>query len=330
MARHKFSVPYNNDPLLLEEIVSIQGRNGNLIDSIYLPAPQSKFGSGRAVSKITAKNVEYVLDYCRKHNIRTNLALNSKCDGNSGQSAKKTNELLYMLKNLHEKYGLSGVILANPLSIRAVKKSLPSLEVITSAFCGIDTFQKAQFFKELGADTITPNGLNRDFETLKKIKATGVKLRLMVNEGCIWNCPLREFHCNFTSHASRKLEKKDPYAELCAEYRILKPELIIKSDLILPQWLPYYSSLADGFKIVGRTMPTKWIVSRINDYLDEKYEGNVLELMESTMPSLVERKICLDAKYLNAAFFRKVSSCKKECIGCNFCKDFSRKNIRGL
>jgi collagenase-like PrtC family protease len=331
MPGFKFAVPYNNDFSLLEELVKIKKFNGNEIDEIYLPCPQEFFGSGRVVSKLTKEDVIKVIRFCKEHEIRVNMAINSTCEGLKEYTPLYVSRLLKLIKEFHKTHGLDSVIIANPLLIRKVKKEIPTIEVITSAFSEIDCLNRAIFFARFGADTLTLNGLNRDLETLKEIKEnTNAKIRLMVNEGCIWKCPFRVFHNNYTSHASK--EERPPIdfcGQSCIGLRKYYPFLILTSDWILPQWLKYYKKITLYFKIVGRTMPREWIVKRTIDYMKENYEGNLLELVESALPPFVrEFKWNIPAKYFDEKFFKKVTSCNKNCFSCKYCIELMEKILK--
>lgn len=322
MPGFKFAVPYNNDFSLLEKLVEIKNLNGNEIHEIYLPVPQEYFGSGRVVSKLTKEDVIKVIKFCHEHEIKVDLAINSTCEGLNEYTPRYITILLKLIKEFHQNYQLDAVIVANPLIIRKIKKEIPTITVIASAFSEIDCTQRAIFFNEFGADVLTLNGLNRNFEVLKEIKElTNAKIKLMVNEGCVWKCPFRVFHNNYTSHASKAdTPPFDFCGNSCIGLRRGYPFLILTSDWILPQWLKHYKEITQYFKIVGRTMPTDWIVKITKSYLEEKYEGNLLELVESALPAFVrEFKWFIDVKYLDENFFKKVTSCNKNCFKCKYC-----------
>ncbi|MBN2094950.1 MAG: U32 family peptidase [Candidatus Aenigmarchaeota archaeon] len=332
MPDFRFSVPYNNDPTLLKKLVGLQNINGNRIEGIYLSGPREIYSSGRTVSEISLRELMKVIRFCHKKELKVDLAINSTCEGRMEYSIEHVSKTLKFLKTLHEGHGLDGVIVANPAYIQTIKKELPGLSIAASAFSDIDSFEKARFFKKIGADTLTLNGLNRDFRTLEEIKKLGIGLRIMANEGCIWKCPLRQFHNNFTSHASKEGNISiDPCAESCIGLRKFYPELIITSDWILPQWLAKYGKITRDIKIVGRTMESKWILQRVMDYLHEEYAGNILDLLESAIPMFNRRfNWYISSSHFDEAFFKKVTSCNKNCFVCHYCRDIAKKSIENL
>jgi len=330
MPGFRFSVPYNGDFSLLKKLVEIKELNGNRIEDIYLPFPQEYAGSGRIARKITKDDVIKIIKFCQENGIEVSLALNFTCQGIEEYKPEFVSRIIKLINFFHEN-GLDSVIIANPLYIQKIKRELPSIKVIASAFSDIDCINRAIFFEKLGADVLTLNGLNRSPKVLKEIKeVVKCELKLMVNEGCIWKCPFRNFHNNFTSHTSREEKPSiDFCAESCIHLRKLYPFLIITSDWILPQWLKYYKDITNHFKIVGRTMLTEWILERAKNYLEENFEGNLLELMESAIPKFLNTyKIHINSFYFDEAFFRKVTSCNKNCFRCKFCEELAKKVIK--
>jgi len=331
MPGFRFSVPYNNDFSLLEKLVEIKELNGNRIEGIYLPFPQEYAGSGRVVSKIAKEDIIKLIKFCHENGIKTSLTINFTCQGMEEYKPEFVSKVIKLIKFFHKEHELDAVILANPLYIQKIKKEVPTIKVIASAFSDIDCVNRAVFFEKLGADVLTLNGLNRNLEVLKEIKElVNCELKLMVNEGCLYKCPFRSFHSNFTSHASR--EEKPPIdfcAESCVRLRKLYPFLIITSDWILPQWLGYYKDITKSFKIVGRTMPSNWIIKRTKNYLEERFEGNLLELVESAVPQFLQvYKAYVDVFHFDYEFFKKVTSCDKNCFKCKYCEELAKKVVR--
>ncbi len=330
MSGFKFSVPYNNDFSLLEKLVEMKNLNGNKISEVYLPIPQEYFGSGRIVSKLSLKEFIKTTKFCHENGLKINMTMNSTCEGIDWYSPRRITKTIKIVKILNEKYDLDALIVANPLFIQKIKKEVPKIEIIASAFSDIDCIEKAMFFNKLGADTLTLNGLNRNLEALKEIKErVDVTIRLMVNEGCIWKCPFRQFHNNFTSHASEKSRTPiDFCSESCIKLREFYPYTIINSDWILPEWLKYYKKITTNFKIVGRTMPTEWIIKRVKNYLSEEYKGNLIDLLESAFPKFQNiNKWYIDTSNFDENFFEKVTSCDKNCFKCGYCDEVAKKII---
>ena len=187
MAELEFSVPYNNDPTILNSIFDIKDLNNNKITEIFLSGPQEYFGSGRVTSDLKLNDLKKTIDNIHRHGIRVNLILNSICGGDHWYSPNQINSTIKYIGQLNEEYGLEAITLSNPIYIKAISSQFTDLEICASVLSDIDSVPKAMVFREAGVTTITPDAnINRDLDLLKRIKkATGVKLKIMVNEGCL-------------------------------------------------------------------------------------------------------------------------------------------------
>ncbi len=313
MPELNFSIPYNNDFETLEKIVQLNRGGKNRIEGIYLSAPQDIFGSGRDVKKINPDHIRKVIKFCKKYSYKVDLAFNSTCEGLDWYNVTFISRTLNFIKKMR-KIGVNGAIFSNPLYIQKTKKEFKDMEIIASAFCCIDSLEKAKYYENLGATTIVPNDINRDFNMLKKIKeGTNLKIRLMVNEGCLWKCPYRIVHNNYTSHLSRSSEDFIDFAsEICIRERARNPSTILKSGWIRPEDLKKYKKITDYFKIVGRTMPNEWIKDVVRFYLNEKYDGNLLDILAGPIPKYLEIKdTIIDNRSLDD-FLNKIINLRNE------------------
>lgn len=326
----RFSVPYNNDFESLKYIAELDGTNGNHIEEIYFSGVSALFGSGRQVAQVNLDAVVKTIDFCKKTGIKSNLVMNTTCEGHEWYSPVNASRVICYVKKLHAD-GLDTITVANPIYMQKIRKEVLGLTIVVSVFSGVDTVQKALFYKKFGADIITPNEINRNLELLKEIKETAeVDLRLMANEGCLYGCPYRLFHENFTSHASKvpNTNARDICAEQCCEFRKLDPSQLLKSDWIRPEDVHRYKKITSLFKIVGRTMPTPWVLNTTKAYMEESYNGNLLDLMESTILKVKQQfHASINNKSLGG-FFEKVTVCDKNCKRCGYCDELAKKVVK--
>jgi collagenase-like PrtC family protease len=339
MGQLEFSVPYNNNPEMLAEIFRLKSHNGNRIREVYLSGPQEYAGSGRIAPELDFSNFASVVDKIRKEGIRVNLLLNSICEGSNWYSTEVLKSTMNYLKRVHEELGVEAITIANPLYIREVRKRFPNLEICASVLGDIDCVQKAVIFRKAGADVITPDvDINRDLALLKRIKeATHAEIKLMVNEGCLFRCAFRKFHFNYISHKSRKpdmgggVKAEDNVFSLnCIQLSKSDPSQLLKSCWIRPEDTPKYGQITKYFKLVGRTSSKSMLVRSFEAYLNESWDGDLLELMAGNLYSVgMSHLMHLDNKSLDAVgFFEKVTSCDKECSECAFCSELIRKLVR--
>ena len=84
-----------------------------------------------------------------------------------------------------------------------------------------------------------------------------------------------------------------------------------------------YESITGFFKIVGRTSSRSMVLRSVEAYLDESWDGDLLELMAGNLYSFAMSHLMhLDNKSLDAiGFFETVTSCDKECVDCSYCSE---------
>jgi collagenase-like PrtC family protease len=156
----------------------------------------------------------------------------------------------------------------------------------------------------------------------------GAQIKLMVNEGCLFRCPFRKFHFNYISHKSRKPEMKqgvkaedNVFSLNCLQLSKSDLSQILKSCWIRPEDLGKYEQVTRYFKIVGRTSSKSMLLRSIEAYMQESWNGDLLELMAGNLYSLgMSHLMHVDNKSLDeAGFFQKITSCDKECSECDYC-----------
>ena len=342
MGQLEFSVPYNNDPETLAEIFRYKQHNGNRIREIYLSGPQEFSGAGRIVPELDFREFIDVIEKIHKEGIRVNLLLNSVCEGSDWYSSGVLKSTMDYLKRVHEEHGIEAITIANPLYIREVRRHFSNLEICASVLGDIDCVEKAVIFRKAGADVITPDvDINRNLTLLKKIKdATNTEIKLMVNEGCLFRCAFRKFHFNYISHKSRNpgmakgVKPEDNVFSLnCIQLSKNDPSQLLKSGWIRPEDAGKYGPISNYFKLVGRTSSKSMLIRSLAAYMNESWDGDLLELMAGNLYSVgMSHLMHVDNKSLDdVGFFETVTSCKKECSECAYCGELiARLMKRGV
>ncbi|MBP1622276.1 MAG: protease [Acidobacteria bacterium] len=337
MSQLEFSVPYNNDPETLPEIFKRKHQNGNRIREIYLSGPQEFSGSGRIAPAMDFGEFARIVDSIHREGIRVNLLLNSICEGSDWYSPAVLSPTMDYLRRAHEDLGVEAVTIANPLYIREVRRRFSQIEICASVLGDIDCVEKAVVFRKAGADAITPDvDVNRNLSLLKRMKEkTGAEMKLMVNEGCLFRCAFRKFHFNFISHKSRKPDKGmkaegNVFSLNCIQLSKSDPSQLLKSGWIRPEDARRYLQITGYFKLVGRTSSKSMVVRSLDAYMNESWNGDLLELMAGNLYSAgMSQLMHLDNRALDEiGFFEKVTSCDKECSECDYCSALIGKLIK--
>jgi len=155
----------------------------------------------------------------------------------------------------------------------------------------------------MGVDVLTlDRDINRNLDLIKEIKEkTGLKIKLLLNEGCLRNCPFRNIHFNVISHNSdtNEFDKR-----ACITVLRKHPEKFFQIPFIRPEDLKHYKGIVDCFKLGTRTMSTANILFVLEVYTNESYDGDLLFLL--TGKGIFECFSEIDNKLLGEDFFEKI------------------------
>jgi collagenase-like PrtC family protease len=333
VANLEFSVPYNNDPETLDAIFEMKRLGDNRISEIYLSGPQEYSGSGRTMPKLKMDQFLDTVGRIHKEGLRVNLIMNPTCEGSEWYTPEVISSKMEYLKQVHEEHGVEAVTSANAIYIKEMRRRFPEIEICASVLADIDCVQRASIFTEYGANVITPDvNINRDLGLLKEIKeVTGTRLKLMVNEGCLYKCPFRKFHFNYTAHRSKEVANEcGIFFENCVQVSARDPSQALRSGWIRPEDMNQYGEITDYFKIVGRSVQKSKVVRCIKAYMQESWDGGLLDILNDSLHVFNrEYGAYIDNKSLGEyGFFEKVSSCDKDCSRCNYCESLAKKLFR--
>ncbi len=337
MAGIEFSFPYNGDDTVLDRQLAMNGRGGNRVREIYLGVPQEIAGSGRAGARgrITVEGFVRVVDRIHAAGVRVDMTMNATCGGGAWYDDDHAGRLVSFIRTMHEDHGVEAVTLANPFHIEQVRAACPDIEISASVLSEIDCISRAQAFADAGATTVTPaTSINRDLKQLAQMrKVSGLEIKLMVNEGCLYKCPYRLFHMNLISHRSKdaEAEGKD-FSFACGNLIEHNPAELFRSNWVRPEEQALYAKAkaATFFKIVGRDMLASKVLRACAAYMDESYDGNLLDLLCSSVGFYsVDKSAFVDNKALGASgYFKRLSTCNRKCHDCTYCNELAARHVR--
>jgi len=323
----KFSIGYNHDIRLLE-LLDIYKDN---IEALYFPIPQRYLGSGRYIppKKDYLNEVPELIKKCKRLNIKSQLLLNATCEGASGLEKKFFARIIDYVKKLKE-LGLASLIVTNPVYISALKREIKEIIVESSVNCYVKTVEQAAYLKDLGVDILTVDrDINRNIALIKQIKGkTGLPVKIMLNEGCLRNCPFRNMHYNYISHLAahptRPIEGIFP-DKFCISIYQKSPAKILNIPFIPPDGLKYYAGFIDYYKLSTRAFTTPQIESCLKAYRDQDFSGNLLEILDS--PGLAYFNFIDYPALKRNHFFEKMISCTGNCTRCNYCNKLMEEAV---
>lgn len=279
----KFSVATNWDFELIERIKDYN------VEDLFGQISNDPIGGGRSKYILPEKSMEYAEAYIKevhKHGMKFNYLANSICLNN-----KEFTREFYKTLEKHFQWicdiGVDLVTLANPYLIRFVKSEFPSLKIVSSTFCRVDSVQKAKFYEDMGADVILMEfHTNRDFELLSTVcKAVSAEIELHTNNFCLYKCPYTLYHANLLAHSSSSHASNDGFVMdyclwSCTAKKNSEPVEIIKSRWIRPDDIGIYENIGiSRFKLADRSKTTDWLVNTVKAYSERHYSGNLADVL---------------------------------------------------
>jgi len=316
----KFSIGYNFDIALLDLLSNYRDH----IEALYFAIPDKYLGSGRDSYQPNSypDDILKLIDACNSLNMRSQLLINATCGGKKGLEKKFFSRILTYINQLRNA-GLTSVVTTNLIYIEEFKDKIHGIEVESSVNCYVKTVEHALYLKDLGVDILTlDRDINRNIALIKEIKnKTGLKIKIMLNEGCLRNCPFREMHYNYLSHGGSHISKliDSKFGDaFCARVYSKSPEKVLSVPFIPPDALPYYADVADYYKLTTRTFPLPMIEACLKAYINQAFDGNLVELLDC--PGVKEGFHSIDYEILKQNdFFDKLTSCDGECDECGYC-----------
>lgn len=338
-------IPYIPDPAYLD----LLSRNKNRIHSLHFSLPGAPrydartFHPGQDTTDLLLEGLAR-FPHQKKHLLLNGRFQNPTCYF-KGPELK---ELITALEFWVAQAGVNGIILSDMYLLTTLSRESPTLarelEAIPSVNCMIDNADKALSFLGLMETTsfkmpqllILDRSLNRNLKDLDhtsralKTYHPTIKLALLANEGCLYQCPFKLAHDSQASLINTGLIQENMYAisreRGCIPYFLTHPQAILKSPFIRPEDQDFYAQYAHIIKIGGRTMGPHFLLQAVSAYLQKSFDGNLLTLLDA-VDWMVDYFDLPNAR-LPKNFIQAVTSCSKVCSACDYCSNLFTANAR--
>jgi len=286
----QYSIATSWSDVLLSELVSLnQAYRHTCFAEIYGAHQTNITGHGRPAYRLPQVDpdvFERHVGRARELGLRFNYVMNAPGFGGREQDPGWLREVSSFLAYLAG-CGVSGVTVAHPVLLQFVKREFPDFRLNVSLIAGVDTVAAARKFEDMGVDVINlnPFTINRDFDSLRAIRqAVRCELELYANIPCLDHCPRRAAHYEYSGRASQETGNpeisQDPFLMRCSYTFLSEPVEFLRSPFIRPEDVSTYREAGmDILKLSDRTESTEFLLKTARAYAEEKYEGNLFDLI---------------------------------------------------
>ncbi|MGB9674577.1 MAG: hypothetical protein ACPLX8_00430, partial [Nanopusillaceae archaeon] len=350
----KFDLPFLTDEKYIE-FLNIYKDN---IESVYFPLNSRMLTSARVVYDKPDENFNYKLSlvpFAKKY-----LIINARYNSLIRYDTSQVKIVMNEIKELYENNLLDGILFSDMYYLKLMVDSdsdlMNNLSIIPSINTFLDSKEKVasyfNYLKLLGISkypnkVVLDRSLNRNHKKLVEISNyirknyPRMKIELVANEGCLYNCPFKINHDIIISlindntiagvnYLNAMLSVSDfKINNLNQSYGCLKlyannESLLLSSPFIRPEDLKYVEDYVDTIKIAGRTLGSDFIMETARSYFQRSFKGNLVELLDS--PNILNETIYIDNSKIPEDFYQITSNCDKDCLRCNYCNEVIEKS----
>ena len=327
---HKFSVPYTHGM-----IDALENLDTTSISDVYFS--DNKFGSARSI--FNGKEMFDELYAVReKYGIKVHYLVNPSLYENEFYS--KVPDLIDHVREIKaDMITLNNTYLLRANIINDFRTGNPNIELKNSVNNLVRTLKDFVFMHQVLHMTsiIVDRSLNRDLDTLTKMsdyaKQHGIKITMLVNEGCIVDCKWKQWDDVIISQIKFQDDRTvtdDVHNKLgCISYFNQNPAEWLKTAFTLPNDIGKFDGLVDTIKIAGRNFPLDQWHRVIDCY--QKRSGNVRfgDLLSTSGDQKLAR--ILVNQISDLGFNELTKNCKTVCgIECDHCDKVYKQITRNF
>ena len=329
--RTKFAVGHYltaepDDPASFSELAR---RFAPRLREVYFPWPGLANGRSHDVDLPNEKErITADLKYCREHGMKLDLLANAICYGEKACTEEQRLQITGIIRNL----GKSGlypeiVTTTSPYVARLVKREFPDIEVRASVNMEVRNTLALEYLAPLFDSFYICRDVQRDLPTFRKFAAWckdhGKQLCMLVNSGCVRNCPWHVFHQTLhVQNFSRIFTEM--YAQNCrfvcaSLYQKKQYAEYLRCSWIRPEDVHVFEPDLETVKL--STRDTLFPLKIAEAYLNGSFDGNLLHLMDQTHVHKF-RPYRIDNKSFPAGWVTSgiAGKCADNCVHCGKCE----------
>lgn len=258
---------------------------------------------------------------------KLNLLFNANCYGRFSLSRTLFEKIGNTIHYLQTTVALDSITTTSPIIAKFVKENFPALEIRASVNMNIGTTQGMDYIAGDFDGYYLRRDLNRNaaaIETLKKwCDANGKKLYILLNSGCLNHCSAHVFHDNLVAH-EREIQQMDNayvFKGICHGY-LKQPgrqhSIIRDTGFVRPEDVHLYEGWFESGKLATRI--NRDPVNVLNAYVNGKYSGNLLDLLEPNYAETFYPTVIENTRF-PGNFAETLLHCSKQCDSCGYCRN---------
>ena len=300
----KLSLPFNHDPDWVDCIVTDYAP---YVESVYAPLPPSvhpTLYNWRGGDPDRYEDTFLALkERLGGAGIMTNIVLNA-----DAPDPLHFDPLFAFLEKHLDTRWMSATV-NNVILARELRRRWPELQLYSSVTSDVSSINEASFWRwEAGVNGVTAAQiLTKKTGMLKRIRAMGLSVRLVVNNGCLPACPFRHQHWTivYGSAFDRNMATKslDEIRTNCTAVRRNAMWLLWQSQIV-PADLPRYTGIMDIVKIEGRSRLTPNLIELADAYI-------AMESRQHPDYGYIEPPEALE----------RLNTCDRNCQECRWCPE---------
>ncbi len=245
------------------------------------------------------------LRFARANGLKLDLLVNATCYGEKSFTAEWRKTLVGAIAWLAERDVKPEILTTtSPFAAKVIKAAYPEIEIRASVNLKIGSLLAMEYVDDVYDSFYMSRDFQRDLPTLKMFSewcaANGKKLCMLVNSGCLRNCPSQIFHETLLAHgfhrSANEVLRMKSEATLCWNQIVEKKkfEEILRATWVRPEDLHYYAPYVEVFKISTRNHPDP--ASILKAYAEGNYDGNLMRILdpsyaEPLAPMMIDNKL---------------------------------------
>ncbi len=278
------------------------------------------------------------LQFARQNGLKLDLLVNATCYGEKSFTAEWRKTLVGAVAWLDER-GVKPEIVTttSPFAAKVIKAAYPDIEIRASVNLKIGSLLAMEYVSDTYDSFYMSRDLQRDIPTLKLFSdwcaANGKKLCMLVNSGCLRNCPSQVFHETLLAHgfhrSANEVLRMKSEATLCWNQIVEKKQFeeVLRATWVRPEDLSHYAPYVEVFKISTRNHLAPAEI--LKAYAEGHYEGNLMTILD---PNYAEplAPMMLDNTAFPADWVTSgtAGKCAINCTHCGKCTEVLEKILK--